>query len=45
MILDEYDVPLLEAVAAEHSYYDEMLRLIRVLSVNTFKQEPDPWLC
>ena len=44
VIIDEYDVPLQKAVSAQTPYYDKMLELIKQISVNTFKQEADPWL-
>ncbi|MBO6257783.1 MAG: AAA family ATPase, partial [Succinivibrio sp.] len=44
VIIDEYDVPLQKAVIAKEPYYDEMLGIIRKISVSTFKQNPDPWL-
>ena len=44
VIIDEYDVPLQKAVSAQTHYYDKMLELIKQISVNTFKQEADPWL-
>ncbi|SPT71788.1 Predicted AAA-ATPase [Anaerobiospirillum thomasii] len=44
ILIDEYDVPLQKAVIAKEPYYDEMLGIIRDISVNTFKQDPDPWL-
>ncbi|SPT67762.1 Predicted AAA-ATPase [Anaerobiospirillum thomasii] len=44
ILIDEYDVPLQKAVVAKEPYYDEMLGIIRDISVNTFKQDPDPWL-
>ncbi|MBQ9273338.1 MAG: AAA family ATPase [Succinivibrio sp.] len=44
ILLDEYDVPLQKAVMAEEPYYDKMLDIIRKISVNTFKQDPEPWL-
>ena len=44
VIIDEYDVPLQKAVVAKEPYYDDMLQLIKQISINTFKQEPDPWL-
>ncbi|SPT67952.1 Predicted AAA-ATPase [Anaerobiospirillum thomasii] len=44
ILIDEYDVPLQKAVIAKEPYYDEMLAIIRDISVNTFKQDPDPWL-
>ena len=44
VIIDEYDVPLQKAVIAKEPYYDDMLEIIRKISVTTFKQNPDPWL-
>ena len=44
VIIDEYDVPLHKAMVAKEPYYDEMLNIIKKLSINTFKQNPDPWL-
>ena len=44
ILIDEYDVPLQKAVVAKEPYYDEMLAIIRDISVNTFKQDPDAWL-
>ena len=44
VIIDDYDVPLQKAVEAKEPYYDEMLEIIRKLSVSTFKQGFDPWL-
>ena len=44
LLIDEYDVPLQKAVIAREPYYDEMLEIIRKISVSTFKQNPDPWL-
>jgi len=44
VIIDEYDVPLQKSVVAKDPYYDEMLNIIKKLSSNTFKQNPDPWL-
>ncbi|SPT68466.1 Predicted AAA-ATPase [Anaerobiospirillum thomasii] len=44
ILIDEYDVPLQKAVVAKEPYYDEMLGIIRDISVNTFKQDPDAWL-
>ena len=44
LLIDEYDVPLQKAVIAKEPYYDEMLEIIRKISVSTFKQNPDPWL-
>ena len=44
ILIDEYDVPLQKAVVAQEPYYDKMLGIIRDISVNTFKQDPDPWL-
>ncbi|MBO6258493.1 MAG: AAA family ATPase [Succinivibrio sp.] len=44
VIIDEYDVPLQKAVIAKEPYYDEMLDIVRQISVTTFKQDPDPWL-
>ena len=44
IIIDEYDVPLQKAVVAEKPYYEKMLAIIRDISVNTFKQDPDAWL-
>ncbi len=44
VIIDEYDVPLQKAVIAKEPYYDDMLDIIRQISVSTFKQDPDPWL-
>ncbi len=44
VIIDEYDVPLQKAVVAKEPYYEDMLQLIKQISINTFKQEPDPWL-
>ena len=44
VMIDEYDVPLQKAVVAKEPYYDEMLEIIRKISVSTFKQSPDPWL-
>ena len=37
-------MPLQKAVVAKEPYYDEMLAIIRDISVNTFKQDPDAWL-
>ncbi|SPT70824.1 AAA family ATPase [Anaerobiospirillum thomasii] len=44
ILIDEYDVPLQKAVVAEKPYYEKMLAIIRDISVNTFKQDPDAWL-
>ncbi|MBQ9275931.1 MAG: AAA family ATPase [Succinivibrio sp.] len=44
VLIDEYDVPLQKAVVAKEPYYEQMLDIIRRLSVRTFKQNPDPWL-
>ena len=44
VLIDEYDVPLQKAVIAKEPYYDEMLEIVRKISVTTFKQNPDPWL-
>ncbi|SPT67703.1 Predicted AAA-ATPase [Anaerobiospirillum thomasii] len=44
ILIDEYDVPLQKAVVAEKPYYNKMLGIIRDISVNTFKQDPDAWL-
>lgn len=44
VIIDEYDVPLQKAVIAKEPYYDDMLDIIKQISVSTFKQNPDPWL-
>ena len=44
VMIDEYDVPLQKAVVAKEPYYDEMLEIVRKISVSTFKQNPDPWL-
>ncbi|SPT69607.1 AAA family ATPase [Anaerobiospirillum thomasii] len=44
ILIDEYDVPLQKAVVAQEPYYDKMLGIIRDISVNTFKQDPDAWL-
>ena len=44
VIIDEYDVPLQKAMVAKDPYYEDMLNIIRKLSSNTFKQNPDPWL-
>ncbi|SPT69650.1 AAA family ATPase [Anaerobiospirillum thomasii] len=44
ILIDEYDVPLQKAVVAEKPYYNKMLAIIRDISVNTFKQDPDAWL-
>lgn len=44
VMIDEYDVPLQKATVAAEPYYDRMLDLIKKLSGNTFKQNPDPWL-
>lgn len=44
VIIDEYDVPLQKAVIAKEPYYDDMLDIIKQISVSTFKQDPDPWL-
>lgn len=40
VMIDEYDVPLQKAVIAKHPYYDEMLDIIKKISVTTFKQNP-----
>ena len=44
VLIDEYDVPLQKAVIAKEPYYDDMLDIVRQISVATFKQDPDPWL-
>ncbi|SPT71786.1 Predicted AAA-ATPase [Anaerobiospirillum thomasii] len=44
ILIDEYDVPLQKAVIAQEPYYEKMLGIIRDISVNTFKQDPDAWL-
>ena len=44
ILIDEYDVPLQKAVVAQEPYYEKMLGIIRDISVNTFKQDPDAWL-
>ena len=44
ILIDEYDVPLQKAVVAKEPYYEKMLGIIRDISVNTFKQDPDAWL-
>ena len=44
VIIDEYDVPLQKAVSADTPYYNNMLQIIKLISVNTFKQVSDPWL-
>ncbi|SPT67957.1 Predicted AAA-ATPase [Anaerobiospirillum thomasii] len=43
-LLDDYDFPLQKAVEAEEPYYDKMLAIIKNISINTFKQDPDGWL-
>ncbi|WP_281268129.1 AAA family ATPase [Anaerobiospirillum thomasii] len=44
IIIDEYDVPLQKAVVAKEPYYDEMLSIIRSISISVFKQQGNPWL-
>lgn len=44
IIVDEYDVPLQKSVVAEEPYYNEMLALFKQICVNTFKEDPEPWL-
>ncbi len=44
VMIDEYDVPLQKAVVAKEPYYEEMLEIIKQISISTFKQDPDPWL-
>lgn len=44
VIIDEYDVPLQKAVVAKEPYYEEMLEIVKKISITTFKQSPDPWL-
>ena len=44
VIIDEYDVPLQKAVSAQTPYYDDMLEIIKKISVTVFKQNADPWL-
>ncbi|SPT70222.1 AAA family ATPase [Anaerobiospirillum thomasii] len=44
ILIDEYDVPLQKAVVAKEPYYDEMLSIIRSISISVFKQQGNPWL-
>ena len=44
VIIDEYDVPLQKAVSAQTPYYDDMLEIIKKISVTVFKQNAEPWL-
>ena len=44
VIIDEYDVLLQKSVLAKNPYYEQMLSLVRDLSVNSFKKDENPWL-
>ncbi len=37
-------MPLQKAVVAKEPYYDEMLSIIRSISISVFKQQGNPWL-